>query len=84
MVVEPPLRARAGSVDSSRSNIINPNRPKPMEQHKDEVEALFQLCVRMYERMEREGTWPWTTDAHGKTVLIEGHTPPERFDSSQG
>ena len=55
-----------------------------MEQHEDEIEALFHLCVRMFERMERQGTWPWTTDADRNPVLIEVHTPPEQFDSSLG
>lgn len=56
-----------------------------MEEHRDEIEALFQLCVRMYERMEREGTWPWTIDAEGNIVLIQQEAAAEKqfeqFDS---
>lgn len=33
-----------------------------MEEPGDHIEELFQLCVRMYERMERENSWPWVTD----------------------
>lgn len=26
------------------------------------LERYLELCQRMYERMEREGTWPWIED----------------------
>jgi hypothetical protein len=26
------------------------------------LEQYLLLCQRMYERMEREGTWPWKSD----------------------
>lgn len=25
----------------------------------DRLEQYLELCQRIYERMEREGTWPW-------------------------
>ena len=28
-----------------------------------QLEAYFELCKRMYERMVREGTWPWPVDS---------------------
>ena len=26
------------------------------------LERYLELCQRMYERMERDGTWPWQSD----------------------
>ena len=26
------------------------------------LEQYLELCERIYERMERDGTWPWKTD----------------------
>ena len=49
-----------------------------MDEHKDEVEALFQLCVRMYERMERQDIWPWMIDDEGNTVLIQHEAAAEK------
>ena len=51
-----------------------------MEESDDHIEQLFRLCVRMYERMERDGTWPWAVDADGNTVLIEGRAFPDKFE----
>lgn len=51
-----------------------------MEESDDHIEELFQLCVRMYERMERDGTWPWTVDADGNRVLIKGRALPDKFE----
>jgi len=28
-------------------------------------EQFIELCKRIYERMEREGSWPWSTDTSG-------------------
>lgn len=30
---------------------------------RDHLEEYFQLCKRIYEQMERDGTWPWKTDS---------------------
>jgi hypothetical protein len=30
-----------------------------------ELERYLELCIRMYERMERENSWPWVTDPNG-------------------
>ena len=27
-----------------------------------QLERYLELCQRMYERMERDGTWPWKKD----------------------
>jgi len=30
---------------------------------RDHLEEYFQLCKRIYEQMERDGTWPWKSDS---------------------
>lgn len=37
--------------------------PAMQQQPSPELEAYFELCKRIYERMEREGSWPWATDS---------------------
>ena len=29
----------------------------------DFLEEYFQICKRVYEQMERDGTWPWADDS---------------------
>lgn len=36
-----------------------------------QLEAFFELCKRIYERMEREGTWPWTVDSTNPEDVID-------------
>lgn len=44
---------------------------KPMN---DEFEQYLALCQRIYERMEREGSWPW---------LEQDSTPDENLVDSE-
>lgn len=36
-----------------------------------QLEAFFELCKRIYQRMEREGTWPWPADSTNPEDVIE-------------
>lgn len=36
-----------------------------------QLEAYFELCKRIYERMEREGTWPWPPDSTNPENMID-------------
>ena len=36
-----------------------------------ELEAYLELCKRIYERMAREGTWPWTSDSQNSEDLVD-------------
>ncbi len=36
-----------------------------------QLEAFFELCKRIYERMEREGTWPWTADSTNPEDMVD-------------
>lgn len=29
-----------------------------------ELERYIELCIRIYERMERENSWPWVREGH--------------------
>jgi len=33
----------------------------------DRFEQFIELCKRVFERMQRDGTWPWPDDAPGGT-----------------
>ena len=41
-----------------------------------ELEAFFELCKRMYERMQREGTWPWPADSTNPENVIDSADNP--------
>lgn len=36
-----------------------------------QLEAYLALCKRIYERMEREGTWPWAADSLNSEDVID-------------
>lgn len=36
-----------------------------------EIEAYLELCKRIYERMERDGTWPWAEDSTESEDVID-------------
>ena len=36
-----------------------------------QLEAFFKLCKGMYERMEREGTWPWPVDSTNPEDMVD-------------
>tara|TARA_R100000365_G_C2724308_1_gene56007 strand:+ start:630 stop:776 length:147 start_codon:yes stop_codon:yes gene_type:complete len=35
------------------------------------LEQYFKMCLRVYEQMERDGTWPWASDSPNAEDLIE-------------
>jgi hypothetical protein len=39
-----------------------------------ELEAYFELCRRIYERMVAEGSWPWTVDSTNPEDVIESES----------
>jgi hypothetical protein len=39
-----------------------------------QLEAFFELCQRIYERMEREGTWPWTADSTNPEDMVDSES----------
>jgi len=43
------------------------------------IEQYLQFCMRVAERMEREGSWPWATQitdsTDGKDLLDSGDNP---------
>ena len=41
-----------------------------------ELEAFFELCKRIYERMEREGTWPWPVDSTNPEDVLDSASNP--------
>jgi hypothetical protein len=44
-----------------------------------ELEAYFELCKRIYERHQREGTWPWTGDSTDTGDVIDSDQPPNKL-----
>ena len=39
--------------------------------HSPELDAYFELCKEIYERMVREGSWPWTADSTNPEDVID-------------
>jgi hypothetical protein len=56
----------------------------PMQIHKNnkplppELERYIALCQRIYERMEAEGSWPWT-DSTDRQDLLESKDKPHEL-----
>jgi hypothetical protein len=40
-----------------------------------ELDAYFDLCKRIYDRMVAEGTWPWPADSTNSDDVIESDSP---------
>jgi hypothetical protein len=36
-----------------------------------QLEAYFELCKRIYDRMVTDGTWPWPVDSTNHDDVIE-------------
>ena len=39
-------------------------------EHDQQLDQFIELCKRIYARMEREGSWPWT-DSQNSEDLVE-------------
>ena len=48
---------------------------KPDKQEQPELERYLALCQRIYERMERDGSWPWA-DSPKSEDLVESEDNP--------
>ncbi|MCU7838882.1 MAG: hypothetical protein KZQ94_05835 [Candidatus Thiodiazotropha sp. (ex Troendleina suluensis)] len=35
------------------------------------LEQYFAICKRIYEQMERDGTWPWESNSSNPEDLVE-------------
>ncbi len=35
------------------------------------LQQYFEICKRIYEQMERDGTWPWDDDSPFREDLVE-------------
>lgn len=53
------------------------NDDKSIDEMPPELERYLALCQRIYERMERDGSWPWA-DSPKPEDLVEskGNQPP--------
>ena len=40
----------------------------------ERLDRYLALCRRIYERMKREGTWPWTTDSTKMNDAVESES----------
>ena len=45
-----------------------------MDNHDKRLEQYLELCRRIYERMKRDGTWPWTTDSTKTNGAVESES----------
>ena len=38
------------------------------------LQEYFEICKRIYEQMERDGTWPWTTDSTNSEDVVDSES----------
>ena len=43
----------------------------------ERLDRYLELCRRIYERMKRDGTWPWTTDSTKANGAVESESPDD-------
>lgn len=44
---------------------------KDPDEQQEALERYFAICKRIYEQMERDGTWPWECDSSKPEDLVE-------------
>lgn len=45
--------------------------------NQERLERYLELCRRIYERMQRDGTLPWITDSPKSADLLESESPDQ-------
>ncbi len=45
---------------------------------KEYLEEYFQICKRLYEQMERDGTWPWGPDSLNSEDVVDSEDNSEK------
>tara|TARA_R110002110_G_scaffold52475_2_gene152710 strand:+ start:510 stop:677 length:168 start_codon:yes stop_codon:yes gene_type:complete len=53
-----------------------------MDDKQQQLDQYLALCKRIYERMERDGTWPWPDwqqqpDSHESSDMVDSKDNPE-------
>ena len=43
------------------------------------LEEYFEICKRVWEDMEANGTWPWETDSQKSEDLVESGDNPKNI-----
>lgn len=49
---------------------------KPAKDMPPELERYIALCQRVYERMKREGSWPWADSQKSEDLVDSEDNPP--------
>lgn len=49
----------------------------PNQNNKDYLERYLALCQRIYERMEREGSWPWSDSPNSENLVESEDNQPD-------
>ncbi len=44
---------------------------------RDYLDEYFLICKRIYEQMERDGTWPWPEDSLNSEDMIDSKDSPD-------
>jgi len=45
--------------------------------HDEHLEEFLAICQAMFERMRREGTWPWPDDSTLSGDVVDSNSNPE-------
>lgn len=47
--------------------------------HDEHLEEFLAICQAMFERMQRDGTWPWREDSTNSSDVIDSEHNPENL-----
>lgn len=61
--------------NQSMTRKSQPKFNTPSERHDDAyLQEYFEICKRVYEQMERDGTWPWTIDSPNTEDMVDSES----------
>lgn len=47
---------------------LQPNKPRHDDAY---LQEYLEICKRIYEQMQRDGTWPWATDSTNPEDMVD-------------
>jgi|GEM_PF-2283257 len=52
------------------------DKPQPNQPRHDDayLQEYFEICKRIYEQMEHDGTWPWASDSTNPEDMVDSES----------
>ena len=47
------------------------HKPERLRHDDAYLQEYFEICKRIYEQMERDGTWPWAADSTNPEDMVD-------------